>query len=85
MKINDKAQILADLYIVTKAMPEWADFHKWADMGVPISMGVVYGYCSLTDKGEELINSTYDMLLKVLEIDDVEYSDLQAVFDAAGK
>lgn len=85
MKIEDKAQILSDLYIVTKAMPEWADFHKWADLGVPLAMAVTYDMATANESGEELINETYSMLIKVLGIPDVEYSDLQAIFDAAAK
>lgn len=85
MKIKDKAQILSDLYIVTKNMPEWADFHKWADLGVPLAMAVTYGMATVNDSGEELINETYGVLIKVLGVPDVEYDDLQAIFDAAAK
>ena len=85
MKIKDKAQILSDLYFVTKNMPEWADFHKWADLGVPLAMAVTYGMATVNDSGEELINETYSMLIKVLGVPDVEYDDLQDIFDAAAK
>ena len=85
MDTKAKAQILSDLYMVTKSQEAWQEFHKWADMGVPLSLGVVYGYCTLSSKGVSLIDSTFAMLLKVLEVPDGDYADLQAVFKASEK
>lgn len=83
MELKTKAQILADLYVATKGQTAWANFLNYADLGIPLSIAYIYGYIELKPEGENLITDAYDTLIKVLEIPDVEYSDLAAVFDAA--
>lgn len=83
MNTRTKAKILSDLYVTVKAQEAWAEFLKWADLGVPLAMAVEYGFAMPTKKGLETIDETYAMLLKVLEVPDREYSDLSEVFAAS--
>lgn len=85
MNTRTKAKILSDLYITVKAHEAWADFLKWADLGVPLAMAVEYGLAMPSKKGLEMIDETYAMLLKVLEVPDRDYQDLSELFDASSK
>jgi len=84
MDTKTKVEILNAVRMATAHVESWQPFLRWADLGLPLAQLVSLGYVTLdSDEAVKLIDSTYDMLLKVLGIPDVEYSDLAAVFDAA--
>lgn len=68
MKIETKAQILSDLYVVARDRDEWQQFFRYADLGVPASILFMAGYCTMTPELEELISDTFSVLLKVLDV-----------------
>jgi hypothetical protein len=80
----NKAKILSDLRIATMEQEVWQAFHKWADLGLPLAALVTYGFAESTEKGDAVIDETYSMLLKVLELpEDAEFDSLKDLFDAA--
>ena len=79
-----KTKTLADLWVVTEHQESWDKFRQWANIGLPLALAVEAGMATLTESGQAVIDETYSMLLKVMELDeDVEYEDLRAIFDAA--
>lgn len=82
--MTNKVKILADLRLATSEQEAWQTFHKWANLGLPLAALVNYGFAELTEKGEAVIDETYSMFLKVLELpEDSEFDTLAEVFDAA--
>lgn len=79
-----KTKILADLWVVTEHQESWAKFRQWANIGLPLAIAVEADMVTLTESGQAIIDETYAMLLKVMELDEAgEYEDLAAIFDAA--
>lgn len=78
-----KTKILADLWVVTEHQESWDKFRQWANIGLPLALAVEAEMVTLTERGQEIIDQTYNMLLAVMELDEAdEYKDLQAIFNA---
>ena len=78
----NKAHILSDLWVVAKDSPAWGPFMQWADLGIPAAMLQRFGYATLTEEGEELLDATWNMLLQVLDAPDREYASLEELLQA---
>lgn len=77
-----KVEILCDLIISTINVPEWDNFKRANDLGLSLAVAEQGDLATIKSKGREYIESTYKMLLDVLDLSD-EYTTLSEIFDAA--
>jgi hypothetical protein len=83
MNFDEKAKILADILTIYSGVPEWTPFIIHANLGLPFAWGYVNEYITLNDNARELVLNTWETLLTALNLPDGEYSDVNAVMDAA--
>lgn len=69
---DNKIAILADLWMIYRDEPEWKDFIEFHDLGLPLAFmldnNLVYRNSITSQPAEELINETFALLLKGLDI-----------------
>jgi hypothetical protein len=83
MEFDAKAKILSDAWVTIQNVPEWAGFVKWGSLGLAYAFGYTLNQVTLSDEAKGIVEQAYEMFLTVLELPDVEYESLSAVFDAA--
>lgn len=75
---DNKAQILADLWLDYKQDEEFADFIQYNDIGLPIAYAIANGIVKSTPLAENFINETFELLLAGLDIpEDVGFETLE--------
>lgn len=77
--IINRAEILAGLWINQRDNEDLADYMDYNDLGLPLAYALAEGIITTNPKVEENINDSFNMLLKVLEIEDtgfISYRDL---------
>ncbi len=82
MDLKTKAQILVE-FIDRKSDEEvYDDFFAYNDLGLPLAVALFNDLCELNQKGMEMLNETYLMLLTELQIEelDKEFNDLDEIF-----
>ncbi len=81
---QDKAAILADLWLNYKQDEEFLDFVEYNDLGLPLSYAITEGIIKSTPIAESLVSETFDLLLQALEIDeDTGFESLDDVLGLA--
>lgn len=69
---DNKIAILADLWMIYRDEPEWKDFIDFHDLGLPLAFmldnNLIYRNTISNQPAEELINETFALLLKGLDI-----------------
>jgi hypothetical protein len=75
-------KIIADLFEATKDLENWAEFHKVANLGPALAFCVEYDIIESNEKVEEIIESTYAMLLKAIGVEG-DFDSLSDIFEAA--
>ena len=71
--LENKSNILGDLWLSYRDDEEWADFIEFSDIGLPLSYMVsnnIVSIDSLTPQAEAFINETFELLLRGLEIEE---------------
>lgn len=68
-----KARCVATTWEALKEEKDWHDVLKHFDLGFPYAWLVYQGYGTLNKTGREQVISTYDFLLKALEIPEANY------------
>jgi hypothetical protein len=77
MNIPDKTGALASLWLEFKEDNDFADFIKYNDIGLPMAYYVAEGLVAdLTPLGEQYIIETFDMLLKLIDVTEVEIDEV---------
>ena len=80
MDTADKAGILGQLWIDYRDDENFSVFMEYNDIGLPLSYVVAEGLVpGLTDLGEDYINETLEMFLKLLEITEQEVDMLPKI------
>ena len=85
--LDNKASILANLWLNYRQDPEFQDFVEYNDIGLPLSYVVSNGIVDTTDIADKFIGETFDLLLAGLDVDDTDegFESLDDVFEAAEK
>lgn len=85
--IDDKANILANLWLDYKADEEFTDFFQYNDIGLPLAYAISNDIVESTELAERFIEETFALLLAGLEIEDSDegFEILEDVFLAANK
>jgi hypothetical protein len=68
--IENKAEILSDLWLNYKDDEAFLDFIEYNDLGLPLSYAFANGIVTKTDQLEKFINETFDLLLSGLEVEE---------------
>lgn len=80
MDIADKAGLLGQLWIDYRDNEDFSVFMEYNDIGLPLSYVVAEGLVpGLTNLGEDYINETLEMFLKLLEITEQEVDMLPKI------
>lgn len=83
--LDNKATILADLWLNYRDDEEFTDFIEYNDIGLPVAYAVANGIVITTDLANKFVNETFDLLLAGLGIDDSDdgYEVLEDLFGVA--
>ena len=77
MNTTDKTGALASLWLEFKEDNDFADFIKYNDIGLPMAYYIAEGLVAdLTPLGEQYIIETFDMLLKLIDVTEVEIDEV---------
>lgn len=68
--IENKAEILADLWLSYRDDVEFSDFIEYNDLGLPLAYAFANGIVTKTDKLDTFITETFDLLLASLEVEE---------------
>lgn len=82
MELKTKAQILVEFLNRKSDEEVYDDFFAYNDLGLPLAVALFNDLCELNQKGIEILDETYLMLLTELEVEDLtkEYNDLDEIF-----
>lgn len=78
---SNKCIILGDLWLNYRSDEEFEDFVEYNDLGLPLAYLLAENIVSHTDKAENFINETWDLLLGALGIDDTGFESLDEMLD----
>lgn len=83
MDLKTKAQIIIEFVEMKAENEEFDDFFSYNDLGIPLAVAVHNDLCQLNDRGVDILEETYLLLLTELRVDDVnkEYEDLDEVLE----
>lgn len=79
---EDKAAILADLWLNYRKDEEFSDFCEYNDIGLPLAYVIANEIVESTVLAESFINETFELFLKSLEVEDAGFESLDEVFSA---
>ena len=65
-----RCDILSDLWIEYKEEPQFRDFISYNDLGLPLSFLISEGLVTPNDKAIMMVNETFVLLLRSLEIEE---------------
>ena len=84
MELIDKARIIADFAEAHGGQPDWFDFMRYNDLGIPYAVGLTNGHIlDMSEAGERFVADTWDDLCNTLDIDaNAEYAFLDDLFSA---
>lgn len=80
---DNKAGILADLWLNYRQDPDFIDFIEYNDIGLPLAYVIANGIVETTELANRFIEETFDLLVAGLEIEDSDegYESLEQLFD----
>lgn len=80
MDIADKTGLLGQLWIDYRDNEDFSVFMEYNDIGLPLSYVVAEGLVpGLTNLGEDYIDETFEMFIKLLEITEEELNMLPKI------
>lgn len=77
---ENKAGILADLWLNYKNDNEFKDFLEYNDLGLPLAFAYAEGIIESNETVDRFINETFDLLLSALDIGDTGFTTLNEMF-----
>lgn len=73
---DNKASILADLWLNYRQDTEFTDFIEYNDIGLPLAYAIANDIVKTTDVATRFIEETFDLLLAGLGYEDLTFEDL---------
>jgi hypothetical protein len=73
---DNKASILADLWLNYKQDDEFADFIEYNDIGLPLAYAIANDIVKTTPVATRFIEESFDLLLAGLGYEDLTFEDL---------
>ena len=80
---ENKATILAELWMNYREDDQIKDFIEYNDLGLPLAYFITNEIVIPTNQAETYINESYDLLVAALEVEDLEYESLDEMMDSA--
>ena len=82
MEIKDKAILLVEFIQANFTNPKFNEFFDYNDLGLPLAVAFENDLCTLNDKGTEVLNETYDLMLEEYGVDkDKTYETLDDIIE----
>lgn len=79
---ENKASILADLWIAYRYDEEFQEFFEFADLGLPLAYVIANDIVKATPEAEKFVNEVWDLLLVSLQVQDTGFETIGGLFDA---
>jgi hypothetical protein len=81
--LNNRISILAELWMNYRDDEQLKDFIEYNDLGLPLAYFLMNELVLPTKQSQVYIDETYDLLIKSLGADDVEYESLDELLGSA--
>ena len=82
MEIKDKAILLVEFIQANFTNPKFNEFFDYNDLGLPLAVAFENDLCTLNDKGTEVLNETYNLMLDEYGVDkDKTYETLDDIIE----
>jgi hypothetical protein len=83
VELKTKAQIIIEFVEMKAENEEFDDFFSYNDLGIPLAVAVYNDLCELNQRGIDVLEETYLLLLTELRVDDMnkEYEDLDEILE----
>lgn len=82
MEIKDKAILLVEFIQANFTNPKFNEFFDYNDLGLPLAVAFENDLCTLNDRGTEVLNETYDLMLEEYGVDkDKTYETLDDIIE----
>ena len=79
---ENRINVLADIWYNYRDDENMQQFIEYNDLGLPLAYLISTDIVSSTDRAAKYINDSYQLLLDVLEVDDVDYENFAQVLKA---
>ena len=66
--LDNKIQILSDVWLNYRDEPDFRDFIEYNDLGLPLSYAISSNIVPMTDRAKGFVEETFALLLAGLEI-----------------
>jgi len=80
---NNRVSILAELWMNYRDDEQLKDFIEYNDLGLPLAYFLMNELVLPTNQSQVYIDETYELLIKSLGAEDVEYESLDELLGAA--
>jgi hypothetical protein len=80
---NAKCEILADVWMEYRDEDAFKELFDFADLGFPLAYAVANGIIESNEAIADLVNGTFDLLLKLLKVEDTGFDNINQLFDTA--
>jgi hypothetical protein len=81
---ENKANILAELWMNYRDDENFDDFISYNDLGLPLAYLLSAGVVKSTEQADKFVNETFDLLLASLEVEDTGFDNIDDIFIASG-
>lgn len=78
---ENKASILADLWLNYRNDEEFLDFVEYNDLGLPLAYAVANGIVESTELAKNFIDETFELLIGGLDIEDTGFESLDDLLE----
>jgi len=76
---ENKAIILADLWLNYRDDSEFTDFVEYNDLGLPLSYMIANGIVERNEIADQFVSETFDLLLAGLAVEDEDFETLEDI------
>jgi hypothetical protein len=80
---ENKASILADLWMNYRDDVEFADFIEYNDLGLPLAYAISNDIVKATPTAEKFLNETFELLLAGLDVEDTGFEDITSLLEGS--
>ena len=80
---EDKASILADLWLNYRQDDEFTDFIEYNDIGLPLAYAITNEIVKTTPIATRFIEETFELLLSGLDVQDTGFEVLDDLLESA--
>jgi hypothetical protein len=78
--LENKANILSELWLGYKQDDNFEDFFAYNDLGLPLAYCVASGIVKGTELSDKFISETFTLLLASVEVEDEGFESLDDIF-----